>query len=94
VHTDLVETENVLDAGGVHVGIQFFKRLGMEDMLREAGLSERSVALACAMLMNRLLSSARAQNILRRRNACVVPQRWTLGKRPRHQGKTRSAPPG
>ncbi len=58
VHTDRVETEDVLDAGGAHVGVQFFKRLGMDEILATAGLSERSVALACAMVMNRLISPA------------------------------------
>jgi len=58
VHTDRVETEDVLDAGGAHVGVQFFKRLGMDEILPAAGLSERSAALACAMVMNRLISPA------------------------------------
>ena len=42
VHTDEVTTERHREAGSVHVGYQFWKRLGLDDILSEAGLTAKS----------------------------------------------------
>jgi len=55
VHTDEVTTERHREAGSVHVGHQFWKRLGLDNILADAGLTARARALACAMTMNRLV---------------------------------------
>ena len=58
VHTDQVAMERVRSAGPVHVGYQFWKRLGLDDIVREAGLTERACTLTCAMTLNRLVQPA------------------------------------
>jgi transposase len=63
VRTDGVETQDVREAGAVHVGREFWRRLGLDDILRDAGLSERAVKLACAMVMNRLITP-RSENAM------------------------------
>jgi len=55
VHTDEVTTERHREAGSVHVGYQFWKRLGLDDILSEVGLTPRARALTCVMTMNRLV---------------------------------------
>jgi transposase len=55
VHTDEVTTERHREAGSVHVGYQFWKRLGLDDILSEVGLTARARALTCVMTMNRLV---------------------------------------
>ena len=58
VHTDEVTTERHREAGSVHVGYQFWKRLGLDAILSEAGLTARARALSCVMTMNRLVCPA------------------------------------
>jgi transposase len=55
VHTDEVTTEQHREAGSVYVGYQFWKRLGLDDILSEVGLTARARALTCVMTMNRLV---------------------------------------
>jgi len=55
IHTDRVATEESREAGPVHVGYQFWKRLGMDAILREVGLAERARRLTCAMVLARLI---------------------------------------
>jgi transposase len=55
VHTDEVTTERHREAGSVHVGYQFWQRLGLDDILSEVGLTARARALTCVMTMNRLV---------------------------------------
>jgi transposase len=55
VHTDKVRTELHREAGPVHVGYHFWKRIGIDQVLKEAGLSEGAVALTCVMTMARLI---------------------------------------
>lgn len=55
VHTDRVTTEESREAGPVHVGHEFWKRLGLDEILREVGLNERARTLTCAMVMARLI---------------------------------------
>jgi len=55
VHTDRVRTERSREAGPVHVGLQFWKRLELDRILREVGLNERARLLTCAMVMARLV---------------------------------------
>ncbi len=55
VHTDEVTTERHREAGSVHVGYQFWKRLGVDEILSEVGLTGRARALTCVMTMNRLV---------------------------------------
>ncbi len=55
VHIDQVRTEESREAGPVHVGYQFWLRLGVDAILGKAGLSERTRQLTCAMALNRLI---------------------------------------
>lgn len=50
-----VTTEQHREAGPVHVGHQFWQRLGLDQILRDCGLSEATCRLACAMTLNRLI---------------------------------------
>ena len=51
-----VTTEQHREAGPVHVGNQFWQRLGLDQILRDRGLSEATCRLACAMTLNRLIA--------------------------------------
>jgi transposase len=55
VYPDGVRIEEAREAGPVHVGYQFWLRLGVDDILRRAGLSERARQITCAMTLNRLV---------------------------------------
>jgi hypothetical protein len=55
VHADGVTTERHREGGTVHVGYEFWKRLGFDEILCEVGLSPRARILSCAMVMNRLV---------------------------------------
>lgn len=56
VHVDQVETERHREAGPVHVGYQFWQRIGFDEVLASAGLSSRARILTCVMTMNRLIT--------------------------------------
>src|SRR4029077_6923697 len=58
VHVDQVRTEESREAGSVHVGYQFWSRLGLDGILAQAGLNERTRLLTCAMTLNRLIHPA------------------------------------
>jgi transposase len=58
VHVDQVRTEESREAGPVHVGYQFWSRLGLDGILAQAGLSERVRQLTCIMTLNRLIHPA------------------------------------
>ncbi|MEK6755789.1 MAG: IS1634 family transposase [Bacteroidota bacterium] len=55
IHTDQIEFDDIREAGSVHVGHQMWKRLGLFDILAQAGLSERARMLTEAMTLNRLV---------------------------------------
>lgn len=55
VDPKLITTELHREAGTVHVGYQFWRRIGLDEMLEQQGLSERTRQLACAMTMSRLI---------------------------------------
>jgi len=55
VHTDKVETALHREAGPVHVGYQFWRRLGLHEILEKAGFNQRAQRLACTMTLNRLV---------------------------------------
>src|SRR4029077_3312913 len=58
VHTDRVTCEQPRPAGHIHVGLHFWRRLGLDDILKSLGFSPRLVALTCAMTLNRLIRPA------------------------------------
>lgn len=58
VHVDQVRTEESREAGPVHVGYQFWLRLGLDGILAQAGLGERVRQLTCVMTVNRLIHPA------------------------------------
>jgi hypothetical protein len=58
VHADRVQVERPREAGPVHVGYQFWKRLGMDEILHALEFSERAIQLTCAMTLNRLIHPA------------------------------------
>src|SRR5271169_2576148 len=53
-----VTTEQHREAGPVHVGYQFWNRLGLGDILRDLGIASSTRQLACAMILNRLIQPA------------------------------------
>jgi len=55
VEPDRVEMEEPREAGPVHTGHQIWKQLGVDAVLRRAGLSPRACALSEAMTLNRLI---------------------------------------
>jgi hypothetical protein len=58
VLVDQVRTEESREAGPVHAGYQFWKRLGLDGILAQAGFGERVRHLTCAMTLNRLIHPA------------------------------------
>ena len=50
-----VEVEQCREAGPVHVGYQFWRRLKLDDILTRRGFGERARTLSCAMVLNRLI---------------------------------------
>jgi transposase len=58
VHADRVRIERPRTGGAVHVGYEFWKRLGVDKILRGVGFSARAVELTCAMALNRLVHPA------------------------------------
>jgi transposase len=58
VRLDGVRCEQSREAGPVHVGYQFWQRLGLEEILQRAGLSEGTRRLTLAMTLNRLIYPA------------------------------------
>lgn len=55
VDTEKVEMEEAREAGPVHVAHQMWQRLGLDAILRRAGLPARAVRLSEAMTLNRLI---------------------------------------
>ena len=55
VATGDIEVEQAREAGPVHVGHQLWCQLGIDSILREAGLSERACTLTEVMTLNRLI---------------------------------------
>jgi len=55
VHTDQVTTEAHREAGPVHVGHQLWQKLGIDEVLAQAGLSARTRVLTEIMTLNRLV---------------------------------------
>lgn len=58
IRTDRVEVEEAREAGPVHVGHQLWRRLGLDGILRDAGLSARGCRLTEVMTLNRLVQPA------------------------------------
>jgi transposase len=58
VRIDDVRCEQSREAGPVHVGYQFWQRLGLDKILQSAGLSEGARRLTLAMTLNRLIYPA------------------------------------
>ena len=55
VDTDRVQMEEPVEAGPVHAGHQMWRQLGLDEILRRAGLSDRACTLSEAMTLNRLI---------------------------------------
>ncbi len=56
IQTDRVQTEKAREVGSLHVGLQLYRRLGMEEILKERGYSDKARLLTAAMVMNRLIA--------------------------------------
>lgn len=56
VHTDQLRQEEAREAGPVHVGHQMWRRLGIDDILLEVGLSPKTRRLTEVMVLNRLVA--------------------------------------
>ncbi len=55
VRVDGVTATQHRTAGPVHVGFQFWKRLGFDAILKRRGFSIKAIQLTCAMTLNRLI---------------------------------------
>ena len=55
IHIDRVTYETPRPASHIHVGLEFWKRLGLDDILKSLGFSPWLVSLTCAMTLNRLI---------------------------------------
>jgi transposase len=55
IRVDEVGTEKHRELGPVHVGYEFWKRLGLDQILAEQGLSRRTRLLSCCIVLNRLI---------------------------------------
>jgi transposase len=55
VHINGIRTEKHRVAGPVHVGVQYWRKLGLDEILEEMGLSQRARTLTLVMTMNRLV---------------------------------------
>jgi transposase len=55
VYASRVTATDHRSAGPVHVGFQFWKRLGLDAILRQLGFSPKAIQLTCAMTLNRLI---------------------------------------
>ena len=58
VYPDRVRVEQAREAGPAHVGYQFWRRLELDEILRQVGLSERARQLTRAATLNRLIHPA------------------------------------
>ena len=56
VHTDQVSVERAREAGPIHVGHEMWHRLGLGEILKGIGLSERARLLSEVMVLNRLIA--------------------------------------
>ncbi len=52
---DKVRTEDHREGGNVHVGVHYWRKIGLDKILQEIGFTESQERLTCAMVMNRLL---------------------------------------
>jgi len=55
VETERVEIEDPREAGPVHVGYTFWRRLGFDEILAKVGFNQKTRTLSCAMVLNRLV---------------------------------------
>ena len=58
VHVDRVTVERPRPAGHIHVGREFWKRLGLDEILKSLDFSPPLINLTCAMTLNRLIHPA------------------------------------
>jgi transposase len=58
VHIDRVSFENPRPAGHIHVGFEFWKRLGLDEILKSLDFNPWLIKLTCAMTLNRLIHPA------------------------------------
>jgi len=56
VRSQEVDTELHREAGPVHVGYHYWKKLGLPEILADVGMNEHARVLTCAMTMNRLFA--------------------------------------
>jgi len=58
INPEEVQVEQVREAGPAHVGIQFWNRLGLNDILSDIGFPKQLQDLTCSMVLNRLIFPA------------------------------------
>jgi hypothetical protein len=58
VHFDRVTFEEPRPAGHIHVGYEFWKRLGLDEILNSLGFSAWLIKVTCMMTLNRLIHPA------------------------------------
>ncbi len=78
IHTDKVQMERAREAGPVHVGYQFWKKLEIEKILKQAGFSEKEILLTLLMVMNRLISPSSEHKMPGWINSTALPDILSL----------------
>ncbi len=73
IHTDKVQMEKAREAGPVHAGYQFWKKLKMDEILKQAGFSEKEILLSPAYGNEpSYLTLIRAQNASMGQGHCPI----------------------
>ena len=78
IHADRVRVEYASEAGPVHVGYQFWKRLGLDEILRGLEFSEETIQLTCAMALNRLIYPASEHAMPRWIRSTALEDMWDV----------------
>jgi transposase len=78
IHADRVQVEYASEAGPVHVGYQFWKRLGLDEILRGLEFSEETIQLTCAMALNRLIYPASEHAMPRWIRSTALEDMWDV----------------
>src|SRR5580658_3500362 len=58
VHFNRLTFEDPRPAGHIHVGYEFWKRLGLDEILKSLGFSDWIIKVTCMMTLNRLIHPA------------------------------------
>ena len=82
IHTDKVQMEKSKEAGPVHVGCQFWKKLKMDEILKQAGFSEKVRLLTLMASLKPMRFSLETEKTRPLSMRCLIPLRgeWVKEK--------------